>query len=680
MVRQNDFSRHWLLQRRNIFVPLALAGVTIITGSTGVYQQLSSLPTYQASPAEAIVEALLTSLSFFVLGSGISPTINVETPLLVYVSRASGALFFSYAAVLGFGALFAERLKPLRISIWHISTRIHQNDEDGYVVVAGLGTKGFQLANQLLDAGHNVVAIDSGAETSRVRELSDRGAIVLSEDATRPRTIGSRAKVHLASEVFINCGRDRTNARVIRAISDWLENQSSSNTVSSDSTLSCYVHIENRSERHHLQDQFGDSPLLYLHTYDTNHATARELLIRHPVDSFSDERSTGRTHVVLIGWNPLSLATVLELCQTMHYPSGCDRAITIACRDPAAAKRDLYNRLPVLDPDYWEQESTREFISQLFPDISFISLPTNNDVLLSNQFSLYSRLNAEDVLTLIVTENESVTPASVVSTMRPRLEALQHQRNITTTVHYYVDRDDAYLGRTDKTDSASRQGRILSFTDFVDRCTPETVRGTHRDRVAKRIALFFRLRYDYAPAAENPSAIDQHIAERLPVETHPKSGYEYETVIDLWEQLDDKKLEQLSELVWRDLPEHHRDANRYAADHVPVKHRIADALSDDRTTDTIHCLSEIEHRRWCAEKFLDGWEPLPTEYIAQWQHDPDVEDRFRSQKYHLDLLPMEVLRKVTDGEAEKDTSLVRFVLYHLTVADRAESVTPDTHS
>ncbi len=671
MVRQDDPSQHWLLQRRGILFPLLLAGITIITGSIGVYQQLSSLPTYQASPAEALAEALLTSLSFFVLGSGISPLVDVETPLLVYASRASGALFFSYAAVLGFGALFAERLKPLRISIWHISTGIHQRDKDGHVVVAGLGTKGFELAGQLLDAGHNVVAIDSGTKTSRARELSDRGAIVLSEDATRSRTIGSRAKVHLASEVFVNCGRDQTNARVIRTISDWLGNQSSSNTVSSDNPLECHVHIKNRSERHHLQNQFGDDPLLYLHTYDTNHATARELLIRHPVDSLSNDRPTGRTHVVLIGWNPLSLATILELCQTMHYPSGCDRAITIACHDPPAAKRDLYSRLPALNPDYWEQESTREFVSQLFPEISFISLPHNNDVLLSNQFSLYDQLNTRDALTLIVTQNDNLNSASIVSAMRPRLEALQQQRDIRTTVHYYVDRDDAYQRRTGEKNSDSNQIRILSFTDFIDRCTPETVRGTRRDRIARRIALFFHLRYDYAPKAENASTVDQHIAEHLPVESLPEGGYEYETVIDVWKEMDDDELEQLSKLVWRHLPEHHRDANRYAADHVPVKHRIANELSDDQTTDTLQCLAEVEHRRWCAEKFLDGWEPLPTEYITQWKQDPDVEDRFRRQKYHLDLLPIEDLRRVTDAEAEKDTSLVRFILDYLTITDRA---------
>lgn len=665
MIGQDDVSQNWLLQQPRVFFPLSLAAVTIITGSVGVYQQLSLLPTYEASSAETFVEALLTSLSFLVLGGGIAPTVGAKPPLLVYVSRAFGALFFSYAAVLGFGVLFAERLKPLRISIWHTVNRIQQNTQNGHIIVAGIDTKGFELASQLVDADRNVVVIDTGAETSRARELSDNGAIVLKGDATRPQTIGSRAKVHLASEVFVNCENDRRNGQVIHAISDWLENRSDSGPISSDNPLECYVHMADRSERHHLQKQFNGSRFLYLHTYDTNHATARELLLRNPVDPFFDSRSTDRTHVVLIGWNSLSLATVLELCQTMHYPSDRSRAITIACRNPSAAQEDLYDRLPALDPNYWERDSIRTFVSQLFPDISFVALPGNTDVLLSDQFSLYDRLHTADDLTIIITENDEFNPASIVSTMRPRLEDLQHRQDIRTTVHYYVDRGAVHRHESDWSMSSSSPVTVRPFTDFVDRCTPETVRGTHRNRVAKRVALFFHLRYDYEPTAENPSSIDQTIADYLHADAPRGSGYEYETVIEIWEQLNEKTIEQLSGVVWRYLPEHHRDANRYAADHAPIKHRIADVLSDDQTTDTIQCLSEIEHRRWCAEKLLDGWEPLPSEYISQWQRDPDIEERFRRQKYHLDLLPFEKLREVTDGETEKDTSLVQFVLNHL---------------
>ena len=63
---------------------------------------------------------------------------------------------------------------------------------------------------------------------------------------------------------------------------------------------------------------------------------------------------------------------------------------------------------------------------------------------------------------------------------------------------------------------------------------------------------------------------------------------------------------------------------------------------------------------------------MPIEDAVQWQHDSDIEDQFRSQKYHFDLLPIEDLREVTDAEAEKDTSLVRFVLNYLTTTDRVE--------
>ena len=67
-----------------------------------------------------------------------------------------------------------------------------------------------------------------------------------------------------------------------------------------------------------------------------------------------------------------------------------------------------------------------------------------------------------------------------------------------------------------------------------------------------------------------------------------------------------------------------------------------------------YSLAELEHRRWCAEKLLDGWVPLETdatkiaESASKWNDKAD--DSFkrlaRSQKRHLDLAPMAVLNTI----------------------------------
>jgi len=76
--------------------------------------------------------------------------------------RDRRALFF-HAAVLGFAVVFAERLKPVRISLWRLRDRLN-GDGTGHVVVCGLGETGFELADQLIARGRDVVVIDPDAD------------------------------------------------------------------------------------------------------------------------------------------------------------------------------------------------------------------------------------------------------------------------------------------------------------------------------------------------------------------------------------------------------------------------------------------------------------------------------------------------------------------------------------
>jgi hypothetical protein len=72
---------------------------------------------------------------------------------------------------------------------------------------------------------------------------------------------------------------------------------------------------------------------------------------------------------------------------------------------------------------------------------------------------------------------------------------------------------------------------------------------------------------------------------------------------------------------WDHLPENLRDSNRQAADHIPIKLRALgyheEPLQSGKerihrfTDDEVFLLSQIEHARWCAERWLDGWDYAP---------------------------------------------------------------------
>jgi hypothetical protein len=57
----------------------------------------------------------------------------------------------------------------------------------------------------------------------------------------------------------------------------------------------------------------------------------------------------------------------------------------------------------------------------------------------------------------------------------------------------------------------------------------------------------------------------------------------------------------------------------------------------------------MEHRRWCAEKLLSGWRPLPrtAENTLKWKED---KSSFKRQKLHLDLVPYDELNPHDQGK------------------------------
>jgi len=100
---------------------------------------------------------------------------------------------------------------------------------------------------------------------------------------------------------------------------------------------------------------------------------------------------------------------------------------------------------------------------------------------------------------------------------------------------------------------------------------------------------------------------------------------------------------------WENLDEIMKDANRWSADHLSTKLRtigfdgqdlsIFDKIKNDETF--IEKLSEMEHRRWMAERFMDGWR--------------FGDKRNNKKKIHNLLVPY---NQLSDQEKSKDTDMI----------------------
>jgi len=626
---------------RSIAIPSGFAATAIGAGTAGYFLYLPTLTPYSdASTLQVLSEGLFRSLGFLVLSMGTIESAEVLPYTLLSIGRASGFLFFSYAAVAGIGLVFAEQLQPLRIEFWSALGSLPRFDDRGHVIVCGVGDNGYALATEVLENGRNVVAIDI-ERSDRTADLEAMGAIVLEGDASHEGVLARRARLRRASDIFITAGKDAANGAIVETINHQV-NESNWSQV-----LDVTVRIDDNRLRRTLHEETISTDGLHLRTYNVPEATARELLASHPIDDIEDRNE--RIHVWIVGWTALSEALVNQLLHLMHYPDGIDRQVTVITDVPTKAEQDITSLYPGIDPDWWEDESMSNFVDKLFPDIDVRSMPASDMELLSDKLPIYDNLEQNDKLTIVADDSDERSLRALISVWGPKIDDLSQE--------FDLDAQLVYRSSDDTTRAASMsEVRTTTYTAFGDGCSIDSVRGEERDHAARQLALVYHLLYEENKSAALPDSESMSMDSEMDIES----------VIKWLESLPLSERERYATAVWRNLPEYQRESNRYAADHAAVKYRMASVLTDvDTTPDqkTIRALAESEHRRWCAEKILDGWEPLPSAEEKRWETDSG-EQALRKQRYHPDIRPVESLRAEMDGEWEKDVSQVKAVLSH----------------
>jgi hypothetical protein len=119
--------------------------------------------------------------------------------------------------------------------------------------------------------------------------------------------------------------------------------------------------------------------------------------------------------------------------------------------------------------------------------------------------------------------------------------------------------------------------------------------------------------------------------------------------------------------TWENLSVFAKNSNRAQVDHLKTKlflmdlpHTIEKDHFDDAIAPYIEILAEVEHRRWNAFHYINGWDTLPLEQV-----DKD-HTRIKEKKLHGSLVPWEDLSKVSsraeDDYKEKDRDTVRQII------------------
>jgi hypothetical protein len=355
---------------------------------------------------------------------------------------------------------------------------------------------------------------------------------------------------------------------------------------------------------------------------------ARAIIDRHPPDIFwsNQARRPPRIHVLVVGTTDVCRELVLHITRNVYPTPGVTR-VTAVGDGAIDTGRRLLDRYSALDPDHPD--------ACLFPRIlPLVELQFFDARPAGLPWSLVESWHHENPVTCAYVDvgDDGATQAACrrVRQLLERLEA-----NVPIVAHLRDDRR--------KVTGVS----IVSTADVLRRREDEPYLGARLDQRA------ILLDYCFDPTNHVPAIEDRAASERARADA--LRG-------------------------WRRKGEWARTSSRHAADHIAVKLRAVRGVDPGAASATEATLGSLdaaleqhlpdlvalEHRRYCAERLLDGWLPIDD---ARWERArvTGTQDALRELRLHGSLTA-----DVEASDREKAERLIRHIpwILGMTAADR----------
>ena len=448
-----------------------------------------------------------------------------------------------------------------------------------HAVICGVGRKGIRLVKELCRNGR-VVVIEADEKNDNIPVCRQLGAFVLTGDAT-DSIILEKAGVLRAKYVIAVCEKDSANVQIAVKVGKLLQNGTQYRNP-----VNCFVHIVNLR----LCTLFRQHRIFYstgrnfdVRVFNIFEISARMMLKENPPDrepiGISYPR---RVHLVVIGFGQMGESLVTEAAKIAHYANGKRLCITVIDREAGTKEicfRTTYPRFgEICDIRFIASDYSLQLeqAKQWAADPNFLT-------------SFFINLDDDTAsLSCALSFDAAVSVSGI-----PFFVRMANKNGLAVL----LENDDGKLS-----------GRIKPFGIIREICTKSYVLNEEPDRLAKKI---------------HRNYLHKSMAAGVKMESRP------------------------SMQPWKYLNPFYRSANRQQADHIYVKLRAVGAGVCPETDETepfafteqeIQILAKMEHARWCAHHYLEGYTRGP---------------RDDEKKTHPDLIPWEELSeeaKVFDRE------------------------------
>jgi hypothetical protein len=432
-----------------------------------------------------------------------------------------------------------------------------------HVVIAGLGVKGFKLAQEFDEAGEYVVVIEQDENNKSIAGCRERHIPVVKGDAT-DESVLRKAGVLNARNLVVTCGEDNTNLQVSFTARLLVETRSRG-------VLTTSAHLDDLGLWRRLHGLAAGTRTFRLEFFNVAETGARMLLEKH-----SPFEPTGsRPIVVIVGYSPLGEHLLLHMARTWRdRENGSGDALRIGLLGPTASRdvRFLLGRYPELQgicnlealqvdtapPEFEHAVSLPSADGESSALVAYVCMESETEGL-DLALALSEQLGAREGRIVLVVDDEAVGVATAVRSAPTGLRQVE----VFGTLSNALTRDLILRGVTENLARATHERYLLT----------ERKKGLS-PRENESLA-----QWDLLPESLRES--NRRFADGI-------------------------------------------GAQLEAAGCVPVPSPLAavDGNLFRFSEEEVERLAEMEHERWCRDLLADGWRPTQGEKDPEHKRHP----------------------------------------------------------
>ncbi|AEL28140.1 NAD-binding protein [Cyclobacterium marinum] len=544
---------------------------------------------------------------------------------------------------------------------------------NSFAVVVGLNEMAYDILKDLRNPstidtkGVKVVVLNPDPSSAFVGLARNEGAWIIDGMPTNSASL-KKTYFQKALQVFVVTNCEEENVRCVMELDQMISN------IKKHKNEDWFVHIQDRKLKQLLQQSISGRTNYALTVFSHADNTARRMFA-----GFPELRETPLSFAItIVGFGSLGRSLALKSIQQLVFSKfPLPRILVFYPYSDAKAVEDFKKEYPYL---FKESENHKDINFNRVMDwtfygeqdegstsdrINFYPLPLIPQQLTHPHSPLIRYLSYFKKLKFFSCLHSGLESASILTSILPGLERIKLENpNYDLQAYCFYnfpdEKEEVYLEQ--KINALAPHIPVKCFGNYLYEFSCKAIQNKEADHLAKQIALWYYLLYDYGNRSVRTSLeVEKWFTKLISKVKALKVGYvsnnealtydeELKHKIDglknLWFQaLSDsyvlEGMEMMMRYCWKSLSETDREGNRQAADHLWIKVTaygkkwvVSDQVPEKASFEKfwskkeVEDLGLIEHRRWNAMKILDGWRPFVGK---DWK---TYKETYKAQKLH----------------------------------------------